>query len=258
MWFKTALVGVVVLVGLSRADAQSLSCGSVPPLAQVGSTKEQQLNELSRMAFACVKAGKLDLAIDIFSEIINLDPTNEKAYLNRASAYLQSRQFQLGIADLSHVISVKPTFAEAWYNRGIAFLAGRKYERAVADFGEALRLNPDFARAYCNRGLALVRKGAYDEALKDLKTGLEKDPSLPLCQLVRGDVQFQKGNYSKAVDDYTRGLAKIPNIEALSRRAEAYEKLGEREKALADFEAVLKHAPRHNRANQGIARLRED
>jgi hypothetical protein len=37
-----------------------------------------------------------------------------------------------------------------------------------------------------------------------------------------------------------------------------YEKLGEREKALADFEAVLKHAPRHNRANQGIARLRED
>ena len=186
MWFRTALIGFVILLPAGRVETQSLSCSSIPPLAEVGSTKKEQLDGLSRMAFACVQAGKPELAVDVFSEIINLDPTNEKAYLNRANAYLQSPQFQLGIADLSYVISIKPTFAEAWYNKGIAFLAARKYERAVADFGETLRLKPDFARAYCNRGLALVRKGAYDGALKDLNTGLEKDPSLPLCQLVRG------------------------------------------------------------------------
>jgi tetratricopeptide (TPR) repeat protein len=65
---------------------------------------------------------------------------------------------------------------------------------------------------------------------------------------VRGDVYFHKGDYRNAVDDYTRGLAKKPNIEA-------YEKLGESEKALADYKAVLNNAPTHKGAMHGSARL---
>jgi tetratricopeptide (TPR) repeat protein len=118
MWFRNALIGFVILLPPDRVDAQGMSCSSIPPLAEVGSTKNEKLDGLSRMAFACVQAGKPELAVDFYSEIINLDPTNERAYLNRANAYLQNRQFQLGIADVSHVISGKPTFAEAWYNRG--------------------------------------------------------------------------------------------------------------------------------------------
>ena len=144
MWIKIALVGFSLLLSHTPLAAQSVTCDSVPPLAQVGVTKEQRLDNLLRRAIACVRAGKPDLAVDIFSAMITIDPGNESAYLNRANAYLQTRQFSLGIADLSHVISVRPSFATAWYNRGTAFLAQRKYERALADFGETLRLRPGF------------------------------------------------------------------------------------------------------------------
>ena len=92
-------------------------------------------------------------------------------------------------------------------------------------------------------------------ALDDLNKGLEKDPDLTLCRFARGDVYFQKADYQKAVEDYTIGLARKPNIEALSRRAEAYEKLGEKQKALADFQAILRLAPSDKRALDGLARF---
>jgi tetratricopeptide (TPR) repeat protein len=250
-----AFIAFFLILSPGPLAAQSVSCGDLPPVAELGITKEQQLDNLLRRAIACVRARKFDLAIDIFSEMISLDPGNETAYVNRANAYIQSGQVPQGIADLSNVISLKPTFAEAWYNRGIGFLAEHKYERAIADFSETLRLKPDFARAYCNRGLALVRKQAYDRALDDLDIGLEKNPKLPLCHFARGDTYFHKGDYQKAVDDYTSGLKHVQNIEALSRRAEAYERLGEKEKALADFKVVLENAPTHKDALEGVARL---
>jgi len=230
MWIKIALVGFSLLLSHTPLAAQSVFCDSVPPLVQVGITKEQRLDSLLRMPIACVRPGKPDFAVDIFSTMITIDPGNESAWLNRANAYLQTRQLSLGIADLSHVISVRPSFATVWCNRSTAFLAQRKYERALADFGQTLRLRPSFTRAYCNHGRALIRKGEYDMALDDLNKGLEKDPDLTLCRFARGDVYFLKTDYQKAVEDYTIGLAVKPNIEALSRRAEAYEKLGEKQK----------------------------
>lgn len=76
-----------------------------------------------------------------------------------------------------------------------------------------------------------------------------------LCQFARGDVYFYKDEYQKAIEDYTNGLNRVSNIEALSRRAEAYEKLGQRDKALADFKAVLEEAPGDKGAVEGVARL---
>ena len=141
MWW-IALVGFLVVFSLDRLAAEDLSCSRVPPLAELGDTKQTQLDSLLRKAMSCVKSGKADLAIDLFSEMISIAPDNEAAYLNRANAYIQSGQVAQGLADLSFLINLKPTFAEAWFNRGIGYLAAGKLERAIADFGETLRLKP--------------------------------------------------------------------------------------------------------------------
>ncbi len=255
MWMRIAVFGVLLVLLPGPLAAETASCESGSALAEPGATKQEQLDQLLRRAITCIHERKPQAAIDIFSQMISLDPGNPTAYLDRANAYIQTGNLALGIADLSYVISLKPDFPEAWYNRGIAFLMSRNYDRAVADFGETLKLKPDFTRAYCNRGLALVRKGNYEKALADLNDGLEKDPNLVICRFARGNVFFAMKNYQAAVDDYTRGLQQKPNIEALRQRALAYEKLGEREKALADFKTVFEHSPNDEVALKGIARL---
>ena len=94
---------------------------------------------------------------------------------------------------------------------------------------EAIRLQPDLARAYCNRGLAHARQQDYDAAIADAGTGIDEDAALPLCYFVRGNSYMAKGEYQKAIGDLSTGLKLYPaNAEGLSRRGEAYERVGER------------------------------
>lgn len=124
---RTVFIAFLLCVTSGASHAQT-SCGTVPPLAPGGSN-EEQLNQLLQRAVACVREGKPALSVEIFSEMIGLDP----AYLNRGNVYPQTGQIALGIADFSWVIGRKPDATQAWYNRGVAFLVSQQYDRAVAD-----------------------------------------------------------------------------------------------------------------------------
>ena len=83
-----------------------------------------------------------------------------------------------------------------------------------------------------------------------------KNANLALCHFVRGDAYVEKGEYQKAVKELSVGLDLKPgNPEALSRRGEAHEHLGERALAIADFRAALVLAPDLIDARTGVKRL---
>ena len=239
-----------------QSPAQALKCGSFPLLDD--SLPEEQRSELlMKRGAICARERKPLQSIAVFSELIGLQPENMLAYLNRGSAYLQSGQFELGIADLSHVIARQPTMEEAWYNRGTAFIAARQYDRAIGDLNEAIRLNPGLAQAYCNRGFGLLQKSAYDQALADLDRGIAKNPNLAFCYYGRGELHFRREAYQKAIGDLSEGLRLQPNVQGLVTCGQAYERLGNRAKALADFNAALALVPELEKAEEGVKRLTE-
>lgn len=254
MWLRVLLTLALFLSFKTVTSAAPVSCGSIPPFAE-GMSEEKHIEMLLRRAVACVQEGRPDLSIEIFSEVIGLDPGNEVAYLNRGNAYLQMREFDLGISDFSHAISLDPKSTEAWYNRGVAFVVTQRYQQGIADLSEAIKLKPDFARAYCNRGLAFARKGDHDRALSDLSQGSQKDAGLPMCYFGKADVYFQRKDYKNAIEQFSLGLQIAPNVEALSKRGEAYEQFGKADEALADFKAALLIAPTHKPALEGVRRL---
>lgn len=63
---------------------------------------------------------------------------------------------------------------------------------------------------------------------------------------------FHKANYENAAKDFTKGLELAPNVEALSKRGQAYELLGERDNALMNFRTILKVAPDFRGAHNGL------
>ena len=178
MMRKVAVIALTLTVS-SSVDAATYRCSDSPFFGDTV-PKEQRVDLLRRRALSCVREGKPVKSIALFSELIGMQPDNLDAYLNRGSAYIQSKQFELGIADFSHVISMKPDLMEAWYNRGTAFVVAHQYERAIADLSEAIRLKPDSGRAYCNRALAYMEKSDYDSAITDSARGIEKDPRRPI------------------------------------------------------------------------------
>jgi tetratricopeptide (TPR) repeat protein len=95
-----------------------------------------------------------DGAIADFSEAIQLDHANTRAYYNRACAYHRQGNLLLAIDDLTQVLTQAPDHAEAHRSRGlIRYQLGEKWQ-AIADLQQA-------AQHFSNQGEAI----AYQQTL---------------------------------------------------------------------------------------------
>jgi tetratricopeptide (TPR) repeat protein len=64
------------------------------------------------------------------------------------------------------------------------------------------------------------------------------------------------GEYQKAIDDFTAAFGEHPSdANALSRRGQAHEALGQTKEAMDDYNAALQVDPQLESAKEGISRL---
>ena len=118
-------------------------------------------------------------AIDEFSEVIRVEPTNARAYLCRGVALLTKRANARAIDDFSEHIRLDPQNVSAYVYRGFAYVRKCDYANAIADYSEAIRLNPVDADVYFDRGVAWQMKSDYKKALADYEQAIARNRSRP-------------------------------------------------------------------------------
>lgn len=148
-------------------------------------------------------------------------------------------------------ISSAPQRAHQQFDRAEELMGSGQYGKAVGGFTRALSIWPQMAEAYVERGLAHHRLADDDQALADLDRALQLDPSLSVAYAARGAISRDRGNVSLALEEYTKSIQSRPNVEAYFERAQLYEKLGQHQKAIADYDqaiAYLRDSPHVYRA----------
>lgn len=111
--------------------------------------------------------------IDLYSKAIQLNPRIEKAFAERADAYLQQKNYSAAISDYDHAIALVPTDAGLWNDRGLAKQETYDKDGAIADYTQAIKLKTtadDFhALTYSldNRGDLYTKLGDYKRAFND-------------------------------------------------------------------------------------------
>jgi TPR repeat len=84
MWSTVTFIGVLLVVLLPQAlRAQATGCQDFYPDRSVSS--EERARTLAENGRACVREGKPEQSIALFSELIGLNPQNATAYLNRGN-----------------------------------------------------------------------------------------------------------------------------------------------------------------------------
>src|ERR1043166_1187394 len=138
---------------------------------------QQRSSAYNNRATAYLEKKDYPRALDDLNEAIRLDPNNVNAYFNRSLIYLHEGDVGREMDDLDMAIRVDPKHARSYGNRGWQLFVRREYDRALADFSEAIRLNPSDKFSLNNRGLVLMEKGALALAMSDFEAAIRIDPN---------------------------------------------------------------------------------
>ena len=170
-----------------------------------------------------------------------IDPHNVDALVNRAAILATGGKFELASADLDAALELRPENAVALYNRAYIHFARKEYDRAIADYSEAIRVEPTLAEAYTNRCLtrAIVGQDDLDAALSDCAIALAIKPNDLDARETRAFVFLKQEQAGLAMAEYDAVLKVAPKRAiALYGRGLARTKMGDRENGNADRAAA--------------------
>ena len=211
----------------------------------------------------------LDLAIRGCTALIQSgrapsDKDLAMALYNRGHAYLNKNDHDRAIADYTEAIRLDPKDGRVFNNRGFAYALKGEYDRAIADYNEAIRLNPKEAQIFNGRGNAYSNKKEYDLAIADFSEAIRIAPELPEFFVRRCWARAQAGRaLAEALSDCDEALRLAPNhrdvaLVALGLRGLVHLKYGMFDRAIADYDAALKHDAKDAELlyGRGVAKLK--
>ena len=198
-------------------------------------------------------------AIEAYSHVIKLNPSDAKAYINRGVAYDQKGKFDKAMKDYKTSIALNPHFAEAYNNRGVAYRNKDKYDWAIKEYTKAIKLNPNYAVAYNNRGNAYEGKGEISKAIDDYNMAIKLNPNYAIAYNNRGKAYDGKGEISKAIDDYNMAIQLDKNLaEAYNNRGTVYRGKNDLTKAFKDYNIAIQLKDDFAEAYNNRARVYRD
>jgi tetratricopeptide (TPR) repeat protein len=201
-------------------------------------------------------SGRLDKALADANEAIRLDANEPQSFAERCAIFDLNGQYDRAIADCSEALRLKPDFALAFKDRGAAYYFKKDYQTAIADYNEAIRLDPKSAKAFTDRAAAYSKLGRFDRAIADYNEAIRLKPQANFLTN-RGDAYNHKGDYDRAIGDYDRAIALNPGFYlAYNNRGAAYGYKGDLDREIADYEAALRINPQFDKAAENLAAAR--
>jgi len=127
---------------------------------------------------------------------------------------------------------VAPDTPEAWHIRSFATIHLRQ---ALDCAQKAVQRDPDFALAWHRLAWLRLETGDLDGALRSADRLIELGESVTDWTLFKGRVLARQGHFRQAIEHYTRAGAYLD-------RANAYRRLKEYDKAVADYTRLIEAA----------------
>lgn len=265
---KTAGISLSVVVGLVL---MAVAISTTSKYLQANNAESQY-----HAGMQSLHDGYNDLAKTHFDEVLQLSPGNADALLGRALASSRMGDYAAALRDYDQVISAQPKNIEALYGRAATFLGLKEYLQAMDSAQAALAIDAthmaslhvqaraqlglnDYEKAiatasgiisreppavlgpiFATRGEAYYKAGRLAEAKKDFSEAIKINENDKSSYAIRARVEFQTGDYKAAIEDANEAVfGDATNADLFLLRGQAYEKLGEVEKAAADFDKAV-------------------
>ncbi|NWX19170.1 TTC6 protein, partial [Aegotheles bennettii] len=159
--------------------------------------------------------GYLPCAMKDYQQAISVDPNYALAYFKAANIYFHNRQFSQAYCYYSKVLELDPKNESAIMNRAITNTLLNNIEEAKEDFEKAICLCPFSAAVYFNRANFYNGLKQYELAEKDISTALSIQPNDAWMYKCRADIRGKLGFNKEAVEDYKQAISMQEQIDSM-------------------------------------------
>uniref|UniRef100_A0A8D0KZV6 Tetratricopeptide repeat protein 6 n=1 Tax=Strix occidentalis caurina TaxID=311401 RepID=A0A8D0KZV6_STROC len=153
--------------------------------------------------------GYLPCAMKDYQQAISVDTNYALAYFNAANIYFHNRQFSQAYCYYSKVLQLDPRNESAVMNRAITNTLLNNIAEAKEDFEKSICLCPFSAAVYS------LQQGKFIQWIEATLTTLSIQPNDALIYKFRADIHSKLGFNKEAVEDYKQAISFQEQIDSM-------------------------------------------
>lgn len=115
--------------------------------------------DLMQVAYDLYASKQFLKAIEVYTQVISLNPNDFFAYHNRAVCYAETGDDAAALRDLNESIAINPNYGHAYFTRGYLYTLAKQDEKAFRDYLKAAEKDPKHAMAHYNLGVMYLQAG---------------------------------------------------------------------------------------------------
>lgn len=151
-----------------------------------------------------MKTGNLIMAVKDISNALGYDPSMFDLYITRAGLYHQMDAADKALDDLTRYLDYFPADDEALRLCGKIYIDQEKYYSALECFSINVENHPENPESFIDRADAYVLTGTYKYAIRDYGMALDLEPADPETWLNRGLACIKTGDHKNACYNFIR------------------------------------------------------
>ena len=171
-------------------------------------------------------------------------PAATKSLFEKAHAAVEKNEFAKAIKLLTQIVELDKNDFQVWTLLGTLHLAQKEHEEAEKAYLTAIYLRPTYALPLTNLGKLRMNQKKFEEAVDPLTRAVELQPRSADANLFLGEAYLKLRKGSKAIP-YLNEAAKLGKIEAHLDLGWLYNAAGLKEKAVVEYEEVLRKQPNY-------------
>ena len=160
---------------------------AVPPAALAASLRVIQ--DLFLAAVQSEESGEKGRAIDLYKEILELDPNYAPASINLGTLHFHLRRYTQAEEFYRRATIADPSYVLAYFDLGNVLDELERMDEAIAAYLQAVTISPGYADAHYNLALAYERKGQHRAALRHWQRYVRLDSRGPWADHARFQIR---------------------------------------------------------------------
>ncbi len=201
-------------------------------------------------------ARKHELSFKAINNALRKDKYNARGYFLKGMNYKELSKKDKAISSFQTAIEQNPDYYDAYMQLGLLY-AKENNKLAPQYFSSAISVQEKKAEAWYARAMYYQENNTLNKAISDYKAILKFDSTYFNAWYNLGYLQFNKSNYDSAYYYFDKGvLANSSEPRGYYMRGLCMEQLGDKQKAIIDYENVLKLNANYTLAIQGLQRVK--